>query len=136
MTKKNLLKKKVPFHLSTELFTTQSRLLTTLRKEAFENILGKGENAGHQHFLLFPKCFPSSQKQISIFKSHLVCPLQKLSVWNRLRFVVWERVKSIYCHCQSHGKKKIHCCSSQHNFSFCSPSLITKLGHIKRSIFF
>ena len=27
-----------------------------------ENILGKGENAGNQHFLLFPKCFqkPSS----------------------------------------------------------------------------
>ena len=22
-----------------------------------ENILGKGENAGNQHFLLFPKCF-------------------------------------------------------------------------------
>ena len=23
-----------------------------------ENIVGKGENAGHQHFLLFPQCFP------------------------------------------------------------------------------
>ena len=22
-----------------------------------ENILGKGENAGYKHFLLFPKCF-------------------------------------------------------------------------------
>ena len=22
-----------------------------------ENILGKGENADHQHFLLFPECF-------------------------------------------------------------------------------
>ena len=22
-----------------------------------ENILGKGENTGYQHFLLFPKCF-------------------------------------------------------------------------------
>ena len=22
-----------------------------------ENIVGKGENAGHQHFLLFPRCF-------------------------------------------------------------------------------
>ena len=27
-----------------------------------ENILGKGENAGYQHFLLFPKCF---QKPLS-----------------------------------------------------------------------
>ena len=23
-----------------------------------ENTVGKGENAGYQHFLLFPKCFP------------------------------------------------------------------------------
>ena len=25
--------------------------------ERVENIVGKGENAGHQHFLLFPQCF-------------------------------------------------------------------------------
>ena len=25
--------------------------------ERVENIAGKGENAGHQHFLLFPLCF-------------------------------------------------------------------------------
>ena len=24
----------------------------------FENIVGKGENASYQHFLLFPQCFP------------------------------------------------------------------------------
>ena len=42
-------------------------IITTLRKEAFENILGKGENAGNQHFLLFPKCFLTITKQISIF---------------------------------------------------------------------
>ena len=28
-----------------------------------ENIVGKGENAGYQHFLLFPQCF---QKASSI----------------------------------------------------------------------
>ena len=26
--------------------------------ERAENTVGKGENAGHQHFLLFPQCFP------------------------------------------------------------------------------
>ena len=26
-------------------------------KKPFESILGKEENAGNQHFLLFPKCF-------------------------------------------------------------------------------
>ena len=27
-----------------------------LEKEVFENIVGKGEKAGNQHFLLFPHC--------------------------------------------------------------------------------
>ena len=31
--------------------------LTPLEKKAFENIVGKGENAGNQHFLLFPTMF-------------------------------------------------------------------------------
>ena len=26
--------------------------------DGVENIAGKGENAGYQHFLLFPQCFP------------------------------------------------------------------------------
>ena len=29
----------------------------SLRKKPFENIVGKGENAGNQHFLLFPQGF-------------------------------------------------------------------------------
>ena len=29
----------------------------TLEKKTFENIVGKGENACNQHFLLFPQCF-------------------------------------------------------------------------------
>ena len=47
-----------------KLFTTQSRLLMTLLKEPFENIVGKGENAGNQHFLLCPQCFLPFPKQI------------------------------------------------------------------------
>ena len=31
--------------------------LATFNKKAFENIVGQGENAGNQHFLLFPQCF-------------------------------------------------------------------------------
>ena len=31
--------------------------------EMVENMEGKGENAGYQHFLLFPRCF---QKKLSI----------------------------------------------------------------------
>ena len=51
----------------TELFTTQSRILTTLKQRAFENIVGKEENAGNQHFLLFPQCFQLYQRKKSLF---------------------------------------------------------------------
>ena len=42
-----------------------------------ENIVGKGENAGYQHFLLFPQCFqrPSFSRSLKVG-------------------IVWERVKS------------------------------------------
>ena len=43
---------------------TQSQLLIYLGKQAFENMVSKGENAG---FLLFPQYFLSFQAQISIF---------------------------------------------------------------------
>ena len=29
----------------------------TLREKPLENIVGKGENAGYQHFFLFPQSF-------------------------------------------------------------------------------
>ena len=56
-------------------FTTQSRCLMTLGKRAFENIVGKGENAGNQHFLIFPQFFLPFPKQISSFESYLICHL-------------------------------------------------------------
>ena len=39
-----------------------------------ENIVGKGENAGYQHFLLFPQCFQNLQfqgvkNQVGVVKS-------------------------------------------------------------------
>ena len=52
------------------------------RKDAFENISGKGENAGNQHFLLFPKFSLPFQKEIS----HLFCNLPMLSIWCGLKF--------------------------------------------------
>ena len=65
---------------------TLSRLLTTLKHKAFENIAGKGENAGNQHFLLFLQCFIPVPNQISIFHLYLFCCLQILSIWTSLRF--------------------------------------------------
>ena len=61
------------------LYTTQSQLLTTPYRRPFETIVGKGENVGDQHFLLFPQCFLLFPNQISIFQLHSFCCLQMLS---------------------------------------------------------
>ena len=47
--------------------------------------MGIGENAGNQHFLLFPQCFLPFPNQISIFQSHLFCHLQIPSIWTSLK---------------------------------------------------
>ena len=67
----------------------QSRLLMMLRKRPFENIVGKGENAGNQHFLLFPQCFLPFPNQISIFHFHLSCLLQILPFWNQSKILLF-----------------------------------------------
>ena len=70
----------------------------TLRKRPFDNIVGKGENAGHQHFLLYPQCFLPIAKHILIFRSHLFCRLQVLSIWiqtEKLSFGKELRVNSL-----------------------------------------
>ena len=41
--------------------------------ERVENIVGKGENAGYQHFLLFPQCFekasfPDTSKGVIVWE--------------------------------------------------------------------
>ena len=41
----------------------------TLKGRPFENIEGKGKNAGN-HFLLFPKCVLPFPKEISILQQH------------------------------------------------------------------
>ena len=53
----------------------------TLRKTLpFENIVGKGEDTGNLHFLLFPDCFQLYQRQKSSFELHLLWWLQMLSI--------------------------------------------------------
>ena len=69
-----------------ECFTTQSGLLMTPNREAFGNIVGKGEKAGNQHFLLFPQCLVSFTKQIPNFQSLLFCHLHMLSIWTSQKF--------------------------------------------------
>ena len=55
---------------SFELFTIQFRVSKIVNKTHFENIVGIGENAGNQHFLLLPQCFLPYQKQMSSTEPH------------------------------------------------------------------
>ena len=50
----------------------------TKGKTPFENIMGKEENAGSQHFLHFLQCFLPYQRQIPSFKPQvIVCKVLK-----------------------------------------------------------
>ena len=80
----------------------KSRLSTTMKKKPIENIEGKGENAGNQHFLLFPQCFLNDQIEISAsdlnfvnFKSIHFGPSILLSFGNRLMFKIIDRCRPL-----------------------------------------
>ena len=47
-----------------------------MKEKTFKNIVGKGENAGNQHFLLFPQCFLTHHRQKSSIERYLICRLQ------------------------------------------------------------
>ena len=61
---------------------------------AFENTVGKGEIARNEQFLLFPQCFLTFWRTFFHFHKIKNCRPQTISVWKRLKFVVWVRVKA------------------------------------------
>ena len=62
--------------LNSNLLNFLPQLLMTLQKMAIENISRKEQNAGNQHFLLFPQCFLPYQRVKSFFQQNLFCCLQ------------------------------------------------------------
>ena len=73
-------------HMQNSLFTKQSWPLMTMRKEVFENILGKGENAGDQHFLLFLKMFSTIPEKFQFFSRINVIPCKCFEIRSGLKF--------------------------------------------------
>ena len=76
-----------------QLFTTQSRLTTILKKKGLENTAGKGENSGNQPFLLFPQYFLLFQSEKLAFQQFLFVVCKCFDIAYVQKFVVWERVK-------------------------------------------
>ena len=60
-----------------------------MKENAVENIVGKGENAGDQHFLLFPQRFQPFPKQVLIFPSNYIVVCKCFQFGPVLTFVVW-----------------------------------------------
>ena len=50
--------------------------------------MGKSENIGYQHFLLFSQHFLPIPKQIEVFELHLLCAI----FGQDQNFIVWQRV--------------------------------------------
>ena len=61
----------------------------TLKKKTLENSVGKEENAGNEHFLLFPKCFQAYLNEKLSFQEHSICRPQILQFGHVQKFVVW-----------------------------------------------
>ena len=74
----------------------------TVKQRTFENSVGKGENAGNQHFLHFQQCFLPFPNQISIFHSRLFCRLQMLSILTELRFCRLVKSQAPFSYSRAH----------------------------------
>ena len=86
----------------------------TLDKKTFENIVGKGENAGNQHFLFLPQCFFMSQNKLKFF-SHVyfvVCKCFQFDQCKNLSFGKELIFKCIYTGFLAHLSTKClaSCC--------------------------
>ena len=80
-----------------QLFPKQALVFTCLQYKSFENIVGKGEIARCQQFLLFPQCFLSIWRTFCHFHPILNCCLQTLPIWKSLKFLVLEMVHYVSC---------------------------------------
>ena len=74
------------FHKGLEKFNP----FTTFSLNTIENIVGKGENAGKQHFLLFPtKCSTLSYREIIVFATFKLIFYKCFQFGPVQNFVVW-----------------------------------------------
>ena len=67
--------------------------LKTLRKKRFKNIVGKGENAVNQHFLLFPTMF--SNLFPKMFSTKIIIATFNLSSVNALNLLQSKKLSGI-----------------------------------------
>ena len=67
-----------------------------MKEKPSENIVGKGENAGNQHFLLFPQYFQPIQKWMGKFLSHIFFFWSSASAFNLNIINILSYVKGLH----------------------------------------
>ena len=95
-----------------ETFPKQALVFTYLQYKPFENTAGKGEIARNEQFLLFPQSFLPVWRTFCHFHQIQNCRLQTLSVWESLKFVIWERVNKILSQQLTHDRSYMSLASS------------------------
>ena len=73
---------KILYHSKLKAFADDKINVTPKQKFVsgrIENIVGKGENAGYQHFLLFPQCFQ---------KASFTGSLKHWIMWQRVKYII------------------------------------------------
>ena len=75
--------------------TSPKLLWRCLLLDRVENIVGKGENAGYQHFLLFPQCFQKSRRNQILYGIELKLspPYRFKSILEKIAFDVVKQEK-------------------------------------------
>ena len=63
---------------------------------SLENTVGKGQIARNEQFLLSLQSFLLVWRTICHFHQFRNCRLQTVSIWKSLKFVVWEKVQSVF----------------------------------------
>ena len=78
------------FNLDLSKILSFGKGLICLQYKSFENIVGKGEIAHNEQFLLFPQCFLPIWGTFCYLYQIYNYRLQTLSVWKGIKFVNWE----------------------------------------------
>ena len=111
------------------------------KKKTLENIVGKGENAGNQHFLLFPQCFLPFLKQSSVSESHLLSSANAFNL-DKSKILLFGRVNpfphNTFCRpwetslLKTLWEKEKLLVTSNFSFSQCFPPAWTTFCHFRQ----
>ena len=102
------------------------------RRRPLENIVGKGENAGSQHFYPFPTMFSTLLNQFLSFYENLFCHLQILSLWTIPKLCLLVKIETPDSLIKGIKKEKKMCPVKSLKLNFFTYGIFTNgISHLK-----